>query len=356
MDLRKAATAFWFAINYVLILIPEQGLVHYEFYFMDETSDRNAVINFARSNGAACELIDMDPRSFHWVPPYPQSSELIREHQRPTVLQRTQLDHFEPTSSSNFFSPLNIASGFPFPELDYRIHDSSPMIQPSTAAEQTIVPTTMETGDLQKDIPELKPFTLHTPRSVPDHEFPLFNPVFQYPVPGVDAGQFSIKKDVKDEFNAYLTQPSQNYSSNPPSVQMHQTFTFTKPNDNSCNITQDCQVCHSTHANGLHFGARTCAACAAFFRRTISDGKKYVCKRSQRCNNPSRDATGYRKICRSCRLKRCMDIGMLPDNVQHKRSRRESPPPPITKSFSAIFQPFYDHMHTNGGSTIASSL
>ncbi|ETN83735.1 hypothetical protein NECAME_17355, partial [Necator americanus] len=29
-------------------------------------------------------------------------------------------------------------------------------------------------------------------------------------------------------------------------------------------------------------------------------------------------ATGYRKICRSCRLKRCMDIGMLPDNVQHK--------------------------------------
>uniref|UniRef100_A0A0K0D345 Nuclear receptor domain-containing protein n=1 Tax=Angiostrongylus cantonensis TaxID=6313 RepID=A0A0K0D345_ANGCA len=103
-------------------------------------------------------------------------------------------------------------------------------------------------------------------------------------------------------------------------------------------------VCHSTHANGLHFGARTCAACAAFFRRTISDGKKYVCKRSQRCNNPSKDATGYRKICRSCRLKRCMDIGMLPDNVQQKRSRRDSPPTAVPKTFNIIFQPFYNHV------------
>nr|ACQ44096.1 ODR7 [Caenorhabditis briggsae]ACQ44097.1 ODR7 [Caenorhabditis briggsae] len=94
----------------------------------------------------------------------------------------------------------------------------------------------------------------------------------------------------------------------------------------------DCQVCLSTHANGLHFGARTCAACAAFFRRTISDDKSYVCKRNQRCTNASRDGTGYRKICRACRMKRCVDIGMLPENVQHKRARREStgstPPPP----------------------------
>ncbi|KAK6762122.1 hypothetical protein RB195_023004 [Necator americanus] len=123
-----------------------------------------------------------------------------------------------------------------------------------------------------------------------------------------------------------------------------------------CYNKDQIEVCHSTHANGLHFGARTCAACAAFFRRTISDGKKYVCKRSQRCNNPSRDATGYRKICRSCRLKRCMDIGMLPDNVQHKRSMRESTSQPIKKSFGVIFQPVYDHIHANDGATIASSL
>ncbi|VDO75449.1 unnamed protein product [Heligmosomoides polygyrus] len=113
-------------------------------------------------------------------------------------------------------------------------------------------------------------------------------------------------------------------------------------------------VCHSTLANGLHFGARTCAACAAFFRRTISDGKKYVCKRSQRCNNPTKDATGYRKICRSCRLKRCMDIGMLPDNVQHKRCRRDSPPPAVPRVFNTMLQPFYNQIPNNGVSNISS--
>ncbi|KAH7726251.1 ODR7 protein [Aphelenchoides avenae] len=84
-----------------------------------------------------------------------------------------------------------------------------------------------------------------------------------------------------------------------------------------------CHVCYSAPSNGLHFGARTCAACAAFFRRSISDNKKYVCKRSQRCTVRVSDSQGYRKICRNCRMKRCLEIGMLPENVQHKRHRRD---------------------------------
>lgn len=44
-----------------------------------------------------------------------------------------------------------------------------------------------------------------------------------------------------------------------------------------------CLTCFSAQSNGLHFGARTCAACAAFFRRSISGEKHYICKRSQRC-------------------------------------------------------------------------
>nr|CAD2123525.1 unnamed protein product [Meloidogyne enterolobii] len=86
-----------------------------------------------------------------------------------------------------------------------------------------------------------------------------------------------------------------------------------------------CQVCHLAASNGLHFGARTCAACAAFFRRSISDQKRYICKKSQRCViRPSDIGTqGYRKICRNCRMRRCLDIGMLPENVQNKRNKRD---------------------------------
>nr|ACQ44084.1 ODR7 [Caenorhabditis elegans] len=121
----------------------------------------------------------------------------------------------------------------------------------------------------------------------------------------------------------------------------------------------DCQVCLSTHANGLHFGARTCAACAAFFRRTISDDKRYVCKRNQRCNNASRDGTGYRKICRSCRMKRCLEIGMLPENVQHKRNRRDSGSPPRKTPFDTFFNGFYPSFQPSGSAaqpiTVSSS-
>ncbi|VIO89376.1 nuclear hormone receptor family member odr-7, putative [Brugia malayi] len=86
---------------------------------------------------------------------------------------------------------------------------------------------------------------------------------------------------------------------------------------------QLCQVCLAAASNGSHFGAKTCAACAAFFRRTVSDEKNYICKRSQRCDVKLNYATGYRKICRSCRMKRCLHIGMLPENVQNKRQRKE---------------------------------
>ena len=50
------------------------------------------------------------------------------------------------------------------------------------------------------------------------------------------------------------------------------------------------------------------------YRRSVSDNKKYVCKRSQRCTLKVNDSTGYRKICRECRFKRCLDIGMLPES------------------------------------------
>uniref|UniRef100_A0A915Q176 Nuclear receptor domain-containing protein n=1 Tax=Setaria digitata TaxID=48799 RepID=A0A915Q176_9BILA len=103
-----------------------------------------------------------------------------------------------------------------------------------------------------------------------------------------------------------------------PTPRMIPPVTIRKPSGE-----QPCQVCLAAASNGLHFGAKTCAACAAFFRRTVSDEKSYTCKRSQRCDVKLNYATGYRKICRSCRMKRCLDVGMLPENVQNKRQRKD---------------------------------
>lgn len=64
-------------------------------------------------------------------------------------------------------------------------------------------------------------------------------------------------------------------------VEGSSTTPTTAQQNNSNQVT--CQVCYLAASNGLHFGARTCAACAAFFRRSISDQKRYICKRSQRC-------------------------------------------------------------------------
>ncbi|CAJ0581233.1 unnamed protein product, partial [Mesorhabditis spiculigera] len=42
-----------------------------------------------------------------------------------------------------------------------------------------------------------------------------------------------------------------------------------------------CAVC-SDPAEGMHFGAVACAACSAFFRRSIAEQKVYTCE-SKRC-------------------------------------------------------------------------
>lgn len=103
-----------------------------------------------------------------------------------------------------------------------------------------------------------------------------------------------------------------------------QNFSNNSPSDSSTIGTISpksiCTICLNAPSNGLHFGAKACAACAAFFRRSISDNKKYICKKSQRCViTINGDTGGYRKMCRECRMKRCLRIGMQPANVQSRR-------------------------------------
>ncbi|CAA18369.1 Nuclear receptor domain-containing protein [Caenorhabditis elegans] len=71
------------------------------------------------------------------------------------------------------------------------------------------------------------------------------------------------------------------------------------------NEIASCQVCHSTERTRLYFGITSCAACAAFFRR--SDGIRYMCTATNSCTI-SHDMKFF---CRACRYTSCIRAGMV---------------------------------------------
>uniref|UniRef100_A0AC35G5K9 Uncharacterized protein n=1 Tax=Panagrolaimus sp. PS1159 TaxID=55785 RepID=A0AC35G5K9_9BILA len=75
-----------------------------------------------------------------------------------------------------------------------------------------------------------------------------------------------------------------------------------------------CLVCDGP-ANGIHFKALSCAACNAFFRRSVAENRKYICREDGKCQIDYK----ARCLCRACRLKKCLIIGMDPGSVQPQR-------------------------------------
>ncbi|EFP13364.1 CRE-NHR-65 protein [Caenorhabditis remanei] len=74
---------------------------------------------------------------------------------------------------------------------------------------------------------------------------------------------------------------------------------------------QKCNVCDDT-GNGMHFGAFTCRACAAFFRRAAA----------RKSESPTKKCQNHMKFtlkCRNCRLQRCYEAGMSSENFQFCR-------------------------------------
>ncbi|ULT87661.1 hypothetical protein L3Y34_007076 [Caenorhabditis briggsae] len=85
-----------------------------------------------------------------------------------------------------------------------------------------------------------------------------------------------------------------------------------------------CAVCRE-EGDGFHFGAEACRACAAFFRRSVSLDKRYLC----RGNNDCDIAANVRCMCRACRFTKCLEVGMNPAGVQQRRDvigKREMKP------------------------------
>ncbi|KAL7080142.1 hypothetical protein ACQ4LE_000242 [Meloidogyne hapla] len=96
----------------------------------------------------------------------------------------------------------------------------------------------------------------------------------------------------------------------------------------------DCLICHA-HATGFHFGAQSCQACCAFFRRAVSLKRQYICQQKRKRGiNKKFDKNEENKelknssnilcnihfkekiLCRSCRFQKCLSVGMNPNGVQ----------------------------------------
>ncbi|CAD5227533.1 unnamed protein product [Bursaphelenchus xylophilus] len=84
--------------------------------------------------------------------------------------------------------------------------------------------------------------------------------------------------------------------------------------------SDSCWVC-SSPANGIHFKAVSCAACNAFFRRSIASKRVYLCRKDGDCAINK----NVRCLCRACRLKKCVFVGMDARVVQPQRGALHEP-------------------------------
>uniref|UniRef100_A0A0R3U0Q0 Nuclear receptor domain-containing protein n=1 Tax=Rodentolepis nana TaxID=102285 RepID=A0A0R3U0Q0_RODNA len=73
-----------------------------------------------------------------------------------------------------------------------------------------------------------------------------------------------------------------------------------------CDVSKiPCRVCGGP-SSGFHFGALTCEGCKGFFRRTVNSSSIHQCLGNQTC----RITPSNRNMCKSCRFKKCLEVGM----------------------------------------------
>ncbi|XP_038071426.1 nuclear receptor subfamily 1 group D member 1-like [Patiria miniata] len=87
--------------------------------------------------------------------------------------------------------------------------------------------------------------------------------------------------------------------------------------DNDMNIL--CQICLD-RASGFHYGVHSCEGCKGFFRRTVQQNLTYrPCLNADQCEIKR----SSRNQCQSCRLKKCIDMGMSRNAVRFGRMSKK---------------------------------
>uniref|UniRef100_A0AC35GIG3 Uncharacterized protein n=1 Tax=Panagrolaimus sp. PS1159 TaxID=55785 RepID=A0AC35GIG3_9BILA len=98
-----------------------------------------------------------------------------------------------------------------------------------------------------------------------------------------------------------------------------------KDNNNTSNVGENCLICGRI-TDTLHFQITSCRACSAFFRRALQTKKKYACQRGTKKCDLTKRVIG-KPICRYCRFKKCIDVGMKVTEIAKSQKPINNPLP-----------------------------
>lgn len=78
---------------------------------------------------------------------------------------------------------------------------------------------------------------------------------------------------------------------------------------------ESCAVCKSA-AIGYHYNVPSCSGCKTFFRRTIVNGKRFICMNTRNCLDDDESVDESKRMCKACRFSRCVEVGMDPTAIR----------------------------------------